>query len=133
MRYIDDQQTSIEAANNPDPTKRDHYVFGAGRRRCQGMHIADRSLFLAISRLLWAFDFDRVVSAEMGRDIIPDAEDVTEGIMSIPSPFPVRIVPRSTERAEAVASAWSQASDLLDERGEWKAVPEDLLWTISES
>ncbi|KAG4292662.1 hypothetical protein FPRO06_12150 [Fusarium proliferatum] len=133
MRYIDDQQTSIEAANNPDPTKRDHYVFGAGRRRCQGMHIADRSLFLAISRLLWAFDFDRVVSAEMGRDIIPDAEEVTEGIMSIPSPFPVRIVPRSTERAEAVASAWSQASDLLDERGEWKAVPEDLLWTISES
>lgn len=133
MRYINDQQTSIEAANNPDPTKRDHYVFGAGRRRCQGMHIADRSLFLAISRLLWAFDFDRVVSSETGRDIIPDAEDVTEGIMSIPSPFPLRIVPRSTKRAEAVAAAWSQASYLLDERGEWKAVPEDLLWTISES
>ncbi|KAF5566608.1 oxidoreductase [Fusarium napiforme] len=133
MRYINDQQTSIEAANNPDPTRRDHYVFGAGRRRCQGMHIADRSLFLAIARLLWAFDFDRVVSSETGRGIIPDADDVTEGIMSIPSPFPVRIVPRSTKRAEAVSSAWSQASDLLDEHEQWKAVPEDLLWTISES
>ncbi|KAF4953190.1 hypothetical protein FGADI_6165 [Fusarium gaditjirri] len=133
MRYINDQQTSIEAANNPDPTKRDHYVFGAGRRRCQGMHIADRSLFLAISRLLWAFDFDRVVSSDTGKDIIPDPEDVTEGIMSIPCPFPIRVVPRSTKREEAVAAAWSQASDLLDERGQWKAVPEDLLWTMSES
>ncbi|KAF5968610.1 oxidoreductase [Fusarium bulbicola] len=133
MRYINDQQTSIEAANNPDPTKRDHYVFGAGRRRCQGMHIADRSLFLAISRLLWAFDFDRLVSPETGKAIIPDAGDVTEGIMSLPSPFPVRIVPRSTKRAEAVATAWSQASDLLDERGQWKAVPDDLLWTMPGS
>ncbi|KAF5602549.1 cytochrome p450 [Fusarium pseudocircinatum] len=133
MRYINDQQTSIKAANNPDPTKRDHYVFGAGRRRCQGMHIADRSLFLAISRLLWAFDFDRVVSSETGKAIIPDAEDVTEGIMSIPSPFPVRIVPRSIKRAEAVAAAWSQTSDLLDEHGQWRTVPDDLLWTISES
>ncbi|KAF4499906.1 cytochrome p450 [Fusarium agapanthi] len=133
MRYINDQQTSIEAANNPDPTKRDHYVFGAGRRRCQGMHIADRSLFLAISRLLWVFDFHRVVSSETGKAIIPDAGDVTEGIMSIPSPFPVRIVPRSTKKAEAVAAAWSQASDLLDERGQWKAVPDDLLWTMPES
>ncbi|KAF5602430.1 cytochrome p450 [Fusarium subglutinans] len=133
MRYINDPQTSIEAANNPDPTKRDHYVFGAGRRRCQGMHIADRSLFLAISRLLWAFDFDRVVSPQTGKAIIPDAEDVTEGIMSIPSPFPVRIVPRSTKRAEAVAAAWSQASDLLDESGQWKAVPNDLLWAMPES
>ncbi|KAF5657000.1 cytochrome p450 [Fusarium circinatum] len=133
MRYINDPQTSIEAANNPDPTKRDHYVFGAGRRRCQGMHIADRSLFLAISRLLWAFDFDRVVSPETGKAIIPDAGDVTEGIMSIPSQFPVRIVPRSAKRAEAVAAAWSQASDMLDERGQWKAVPDDLLWTMPES
>jgi hypothetical protein len=133
MRYINDQQTSIEAANNPDPTKRDHYVFGAGRRRCQGMHIADRSLFLAIARLLWAFNFDRVVSAESGKPIIPDAEDITEGIMSIPSPFPVHIVPQSTKRAEAVAAAWSQATDLLDEHGQWKVVPEDLLWTIPES
>ncbi|KAF5558957.1 cytochrome p450 [Fusarium mexicanum] len=80
MRYINDQQTSIEAANNPDPTKRDHFVFGAGRRRCQGMHIADRSLFLAISRLLWAFDFDRVVSPETGKAIILDAADITEAL-----------------------------------------------------
>ena len=53
---------------------RDHWAFGAGwvfnswldtlsadifqisRRICPGIHVAERELWLAVSRLLWAFD-----------------------------------------------------------------------------
>ncbi|KIW19437.1 hypothetical protein PV08_00009 [Exophiala spinifera] len=34
-----------------------HYNFGVGRRECPGQHVAETSLFIIISRLLWAFDF----------------------------------------------------------------------------
>ena len=33
-----------------------HLAFGVGRRECPGRHVADASLFIAISRILWAFD-----------------------------------------------------------------------------
>lgn len=51
-RYINDHQTAGEASKNADPSKRDYFVFGARRRICQGMHIAERSLFLGMSRML---------------------------------------------------------------------------------
>ncbi|KAI1771735.1 cytochrome P450 [Hypoxylon cercidicola] len=128
MRYIDDQQSSIDAANNPDPTKRDHFVFGAGRRRCQGMHIADRSLFLAISRLLWAFNFERATNTDTNQEIIPDMENLVDGIMSTPKPFPVNIVPRNAHKAQTVREEWDAVSKLLDEQSQWKTVPEGLIW-----
>lgn len=128
MRYIEDHQSSVDAANNPDPTKRDHFVFGAGRRRCQGMHIADRSLYLGISRLLWAFDFRRAIAPDTLQEIIPDMNSLAEGVMSLPKPFPVDIVPRSDEKAQTVREEWRQALFLLDEESQWKSVPDGLIW-----
>ena len=128
MRYIDDHQTSIDAANNPDPTKRDHFVFGAGRRRCSGMHIADRSLFLAISRLLWAFDFHKAVDPDTRQEITPDMDDLMEGIMALPNPFPAKILPRNAQKSQAVREQWQEVSRLLDGQGQWKTVPEGLIW-----
>ncbi|KAJ4387337.1 hypothetical protein N0V93_007926 [Gnomoniopsis smithogilvyi] len=128
MRYIDDDQTSINAANNSDPNKRDHFVFGAGRRRCGGMHIADRSLFLAISRLLWAFDFSKAVDADTGEEITPDMNDLMEGNMVLPNPFPAKIVPRNAQKAQAVQDEWEEVSRLLDEQSQWQTVPEGLIW-----
>ena len=34
-----------------------HFNFGVGRRECPGQHVAETSLFIIISRLLWAFDY----------------------------------------------------------------------------
>lgn len=45
-RYKDDRQSLYEAASNPDASKRDPLAFGAGRRTCAGMHVAERSLFV---------------------------------------------------------------------------------------
>lgn len=58
-RFANDSQSEFESATNLDPTQRQNWVSGAGRRLCQGMHIAERSLFLAISRLVWAFNFEK--------------------------------------------------------------------------
>ena len=43
-----------------DPYERDHWMFGAGRRICPGMLVAEREIWLAISRMLWAFDMQEV-------------------------------------------------------------------------
>ncbi|KAI1091288.1 cytochrome P450 [Rostrohypoxylon terebratum] len=129
-RWAGDTQTSIEAATNQDPSKRDHYVFGAGRRLCQGMHIADRSLFLAMSRLLWAFDFERPIDPITGNEIIPNIDAlVPDGGMFVqPEPFEVDIKPRNELRAQRVREEWSKATELLDDEMQWKAVPEGLIW-----
>ncbi|RYP04548.1 hypothetical protein DL765_010156 [Monosporascus sp. GIB2] len=127
-RWAHDSQTSAEAANNPDATKRDHFVFGAGRRLCQGMHIADRSLFLAISRLLWAFDFRRPVDESTGQEIVPDMEELTEGFFMVPKPFRAHIVPRSEYKAQRVREEWSKMTELLDSELQWKSVPEGVIW-----
>ncbi|KAF2230069.1 putative cytochrome P450 oxidoreductase [Viridothelium virens] len=39
--------------------ERDHYGYGVGRRICPGIHLAERVLFLAVAKLLWAFRFER--------------------------------------------------------------------------
>ncbi|KAF5599132.1 cytochrome P450 monooxygenase oxidoreductase [Fusarium pseudocircinatum] len=60
-RYRDDFQSLADAAANPDASKRDQFTFGAGRRICPGIHVAERSLFLGISRILWAFNINPTV------------------------------------------------------------------------
>ncbi|KAK7906571.1 cytochrome P450 [Apiospora marii] len=126
-RYLNDQQSSLDAANNPDPTQRDHFAFGAGRRRCQGMHLADRSLFLAISRLLWAFDFKRAVAD--GKEVVPDPDDLLDGMMILPNPFLADIRPRTAARADVVRRReWERVAEGLDGEGQWREVPEGLIW-----
>lgn len=126
-RYIDDYQTAAESANNPDASKRDHFIFGAGRRLCQGMHIGERSLFLAISRLLWAFNFDKAQDAN-GNEIVPDSGELTEGLLVLPKPFPAKITPRDIGKAQQLQAEWKKMEGLLDENLQWKALPEGLIW-----
>ncbi|PSN66267.1 cytochrome P450 [Corynespora cassiicola Philippines] len=126
-RYANDYQSAAEAAANPDVTQRDHFLFGAGRRVCQGMHIADRSLFLAISRMLWAFNIE-LAQDDKGQDIVPNADDLTEGMLVLPKDFPVKIVRRSEERAALVRKEWDMVSDKLDESGQWKRAPDGMFF-----
>ncbi|KAK7946581.1 cytochrome P450 [Apiospora aurea] len=132
-RWAADAQNSAEAANNPDVSKRDHFAFGAGRRICQGMHIADRSLFLAISRTLWAFDFKRAVDGRTGKAMVPDTDDLMDGLFTCPTPFKCNIVPRSSYRDLLVKKEWESAAGLLDENLQWKAAPEGLVWRDYET
>jgi len=125
-RYQNDLLSSFDAAVSPDVSKRDHFTFGAGRHLCQGMHLAERSLFLGMSRILWAFDVLPALDSNQ-KEIIPDPERLTQGFVCMPEPFSARIVPRSKERAMMVEREWAEAKELLDPVTEqWKNVPEGM-------
>lgn len=131
-RYAGDEQTAAEAASNPDATKRDHFVFGVGRRVCQGMHIAERSLFLGISRMLWGFKFLPKIDGR-GQDIIPDPNDFTEGFLVIPRPFPVDIKPRSEAHARVMRQEWDAAQEFLNGEKQWKTAPGGMVFSTYTS
>ncbi|KAI0878094.1 putative cytochrome P450 [Hypoxylon argillaceum] len=126
-RFKDDKQSFYDAAVNPDVSQRDQFAFGAGRRICPGIHVADRSLFLSISRLLWAFDFKRAVDDD-GNEIVPDPTQITQGFLAVPLPFKAIIIPRDAKRAEILRKEWETAkrNNLDTETMQWKSFPEAL-------
>jgi cytochrome P450 len=69
-RYADDFLSLGESAAQNDASKRDQFTFGAGRRICPGIHVAERSLFIAISRILWAFDITPKIAVISPRLIV---------------------------------------------------------------
>ncbi|BCR86202.1 cytochrome P450 [Aspergillus chevalieri] len=125
-RYMDHEYYPQSAANTE--VSRDHFAFGAGRRKCQGIHIAERSLFLSISRLLWAFDFKRTIDPVTKLEIFPNMDDLADGAFTQPNVFPARIVPRSEDKARRVREEWGKVLELLDGDMQWRTVPEGLIW-----
>lgn len=130
-RYVEagDNQSLFDSAVNPDFNKRDQYTFGAGRHLCQGMHLAERSLFLGMARILWAFDIVPVNDAQ-GKPILPDIEELTQGLVVLPQPFKVQFKPRSEKRRQLVEQEWAQAEELLDPvTKQWKNIPQGMKFT----
>jgi cytochrome P450 len=111
-RYKDDKLTAAQSAAQQDPYKRDHFTFGSGRRVCQGLNIAERSLFLGYAYMLWAFQFEHALD-ENGQKIPVSTEDVTQGIVCRPVPFKLRMVERDPARTQKVLKAWDSAKELL--------------------
>ncbi|KAJ6525470.1 cytochrome P450 [Mycena vulgaris] len=87
-RYLGDDLSSIMSSKLRDPMKRDHWAFGAGRRICPGFAIAERELWISISSLLWAYNFE-VVPEE---PICLDEYEGTSG--RTPLPFRMKLTPR---------------------------------------
>jgi cytochrome P450 len=125
-RYLDDHLSLADSAAHPDPSKRDQFTFGAGRRVCPGMHVAERSLFLGVARMLWAFKFEPKLGAE-GKPILPDPDQLTQGFVCQPEAFPVKITARSKERGEKVVQEWKDAeNNFLDPVSkQWQHFPSD--------
>lgn len=123
-RYKDDCQSFGDAAANPDATKRDTFTFGAGRRICPGIHVAERSLFLGMSRILWAFNIEPALD-RTGKPILPDPDRLTQGFVCMPEEFPAMIKPRSKEKADLVIKEWKDAERVcLDpETKQWLQSP----------
>jgi cytochrome P450 len=133
-RFSEDSQSAFDAALNPDVSKRDHFTFGAGRRICPGMHVAERSVFLGIARMLWAFDFTRPLN-EQGKEIVPDPDAVTQGFVCAPVPYKAIISPRDEKRAALVRKEWedAQKEQLDPETMQWKCIPEEMLNTLRDA
>jgi Cytochrome P450 len=127
-RFADNPCNLYQSATG-DYTKRDNYVFGAGRRMCQGIHIAERSLFLGISRLMWAFHFSPAADAN-GDPVKYDIEDLVGSITVEPNNYLAKITPRSPERVALVRQEAAACRALLHpETRQWKTPPTGMLFS----
>ncbi|KAF7543860.1 hypothetical protein G7Z17_g10399 [Cylindrodendrum hubeiense] len=93
-RYRSDILSLGDSASSGDPAKCDQFTFGAGRRICPGIHFAERSFFLGILRMLWAFNIEPVLD-EAGEPILPDLDKLTKGFVCMLEEFPAKITQRS--------------------------------------
>ena len=112
-RYAGRTLLAPEYAASADFEKRDHYGYGSGRRICAGIHLAERNLFLAMSKLLWAFSFAEKRN-EHGEVIPIDVDAATgysEGFLHCPKPFDCEIKPRSEARQKTILQEYSQAEE----------------------
>lgn len=94
-----------------DENERDHYGYGSGRRLCPGIHLAERNLFLAISKLLWGLKFSAGTDAD-GKTVEPDIDPRTgysEGFLVCAKPFACKIEVRSEARRKTIEREYDEA------------------------
>lgn len=106
-------QTALapELAAAPDYKDRDHYGYGTGRRICPGIHLAERNLFLAISKLMWGFNIEPALD-DKGNPVEPDFDPRTgysEGFLVCANDYGCRITPRSDARRATIMKEYEKA------------------------
>lgn len=106
-RYLDRCLPAADYINCSDPYARDHFSYGAGRRICPGVHVAERSLYINISRVLWGFN----ISKKVGPDgkVIEPTQAMVRGFMSVPEEFECDILPRSEKHAALMRDEFRKA------------------------
>ncbi|KAL7751197.1 hypothetical protein RI367_003403 [Sorochytrium milnesiophthora] len=95
-RFLSDTTSQSESVNLADPYARDHWMFGAGRRICPGIAVAEREIFLAVARMLWCFTMHKIP----GEDIDLKEYDGLSG--RSPVPFRIKMVPRHDQVAQVL-------------------------------
>lgn len=120
-RFEGDLTTTMQSINSVDVSKRDHFAFGAGRRICPGYHVAERSLAVAIMRILWAFEILPSGDAVLPLDPLSFEGGMMPGIADKRMPVSLRLV--SEERRVHIHEAF--ASALADRTGLEPLVHED--------
>ncbi|MCJ1307994.1 hypothetical protein MMC25_001644 [Agyrium rufum] len=109
-RYLGDDLDAVASALHPDYRKRDHCHYGFGRRLCQGIHVAEASIFIVISRVLWAFD----IKPKVGEEPL-DMNAKIAGLVTKPKPYAVSITSRGLEYEGVARSSRAEArTDILD-------------------
>ena len=66
--------------------------------RSPGQNIAERNLYLLISRIAWACNINKAVDSGTGEEIVPPLYDYTAGFNAQPKWFPFQLTARSPER-----------------------------------
>ncbi|OAG38046.1 hypothetical protein AYO21_07768 [Fonsecaea monophora] len=113
-RFLGYDLPAASYINIGDPNQRDHFSYGAGRRVCPGVHVAEKSLFLNIARVLWAFNISKKIAKD-GSVIEPNIAMVP-GWMTIPQPFECDITVRSEKKAALINKIWAETKETLGEK-----------------
>lgn len=106
-RYLSKPLPAADYINANNPYDRDHFAYGAGRRVCPGVHVAEKSLYINIVRTLWAFNIDKKKSP--GGDLIEPEVGMIRGFLSVPRPFDCEITPRTPQHAQMIRETFAQA------------------------
>lgn len=106
-RYLNHLGLATEYAASSDYEKRDHYTYGAGRRICAGIHLAERTQWRMLARLLWAFRIEEVEGARI------DTDAYEEKLIAGPKEFEVKLRPRSDEHARIIVREMEAVIEVL--------------------
>ncbi|KAH7130812.1 putative cytochrome P450 [Dendryphion nanum] len=108
-RYDGRTKLASEFAASADYAARDHYGYGAGRRLCPGIHVAERNLFIGIAKLLWAFEFRE----KSGHVIDVDPRTgYSEGFLHCAKPFQCDVKVRDG-RGEVILKEFERAGNVM--------------------
>ncbi|KLO13132.1 cytochrome P450 [Schizopora paradoxa] len=88
-----------------------HYGFGFGRRICPGRYLASQTIWIAITRIMWAFRLEHATSPD-GKPMKVDTNLSTTQIISRPLSFPLAIFPRTQRHADTIDSEWRRQKDI---------------------
>ena len=110
-RYLGHPLKAGAYAAHPDPYERDHFSFGAGRRICPGMHLAENSLFITLAKLAWAYEILPPTGPD-GKEEPIDVSDAAyeDGANTVPKMYKVRFSVRNAQREKVLQEEWAQAS-----------------------
>ncbi|KAL5388329.1 hypothetical protein PMIN02_007761 [Paraphaeosphaeria minitans] len=111
-RYLDRPLLAMSYAGSPDYNNRDHYSYGAGRRICVGIHLAERTQWRLTARLLWAYSIKPEIDAK-GNEIEVNTDAYEVGLLCSPMPFKVRFVPRSEKHVEVIKTDFQDVEEYL--------------------
>lgn len=125
-RYLGYNLKAGQYVGQADPSRRDHWSFGGGRRICPGMHLAENSLYILTAKCLWAFSPRPPLNAEGKEDPFQVTDEMYEtGTTTLPKPFNCRLVPRNATVLATLDREWADArregyilgNKHVDERG----------------
>ncbi|KAI1608317.1 cytochrome P450 [Exophiala viscosa] len=106
-RYLDSPLPAADYMNVSDPYQRDHFTYGAGRRGCPGVHVAERSLFINIVRTLWGFNIEK--TRDIAGNVMEPETEMYPGFLSVPKPFEASIRVRSPQHEKVIREAYQEA------------------------
>lgn len=92
----------------PHPAKAGHSSFGWGRRICPGAGLAENSVFIALAKLLWAFDIQPI------EGVAYDIFAYTDGFNIRPKKFECRITIRSETHRKVLNEEFKMAESVLE-------------------
>ncbi|CBX98111.1 similar to cytochrome P450 [Plenodomus lingam JN3] len=108
-RYMGHSASAAHYMNTADARERDHFSYGAGRRACPGVHVAERSLFINVSRVLWGFNIRKKVGKD-GKEV-EVTDKMMPGFFSVPEPFECDVRPRSAKHKEIMMKEGKEAEN----------------------
>ena len=103
------------ASNDDDKSNiPNRWVFGAGRRICPGMHFSVNGMYIALAKVLWAFEIRKPLD-ELGREMELDVshEAYEDGRFTVPKRYKLRFICRSPKTTAIVRRDWEKAMDAL--------------------